>query len=74
MCTGDFIEKDINNAQNKKQRPSTGVKCTSSCKIESGRWGSSWCFTSEDESQWGAECIPCLGKCVKQMQDTNMAL
>ena len=62
MCTGDFLESNINNSGNKKQRPEAGTKCAAPCVIESGRWGSSWCYTAEDESQWGAECVPCSGK------------
>ena len=72
-CTGDFLESDINNAGNKKQRPPAGTRCVSPCKIESGRWGSSWCDTEEDGSQWGAECVPCLGKCsFKQILQTQL--
>ena len=62
MCTGDFLESDPNNAGNKKQRPAAGTRCVAPCVIETGRWGSSWCNTEKDGSQWGAECVPCLGK------------
>ena len=62
MCTGSFIEKDINDAVNKKQRPPAGTRCVASCVVEEGRWGSSWCYTEEDNSQWGAECDQCSGK------------
>ena len=61
MCTGNFQETDINNAGNNKQRPPHGTKCVESCVEESGRWGSSWCYTAKDKSQWGAECIDCKG-------------
>ena len=62
MCTGDFLESDINNAGNRKQSPPAGTRCAAPCVIESGRWGLTWCDTAEDGSQWGAECIPCSGK------------
>ena len=56
MCTGDYADY---NSANVNQRPPLGTKCVEPCVIESGVWGSSWCITSEDRSQWGAECIPC---------------
>lgn len=59
MCTGNFLESDPSNAGNNKQRPASGTKCVEPCVNESGRWGSSWCYTAEDKSQWGAECLPC---------------
>ena len=62
MCTGDFIEKDNNHAVNKKHRPPAGTTCALPCVVEQGRWGSTWCYTEEDKSQWGAECGNCLGK------------
>ena len=64
MCTGNFLEKNISDATlaNDKQRPLAGTKCVVNCVMESGRWGSSWCYTSKDKSQWGAECVPCSGK------------
>ena len=61
MCTGNFLESDINTAGNGKQRPAAGTKCVKPCRWEAGRWGSSWCYTELDESQWGAECLPCTG-------------
>ena len=60
MCTGIFVEpsgSDING----QQRPPPGTRCVNGCKQESGRWGASFCYTEEDESQWGAECVPCAG-------------
>jgi hypothetical protein len=62
MCTGNFLESNINDANNGKQRPPAWTKCVEECVIETGRWGSSWCYTSNDKSQWGAECISCSGK------------
>ena len=59
MCTGDFQESDSSNAGNGLQRPPTGTKCTSNCFYDSGRWGSSWCYTDNDNEQWGAECVEC---------------
>ena len=61
MCTGSFLESDIEDAANGKQRPPEGTKCNGACVIQSDRWGSSFCYTEEDKSQWGAECIPCPG-------------
>ena len=61
MCTGNYREADPANSGNGKQRPSEGTRCVSACKMESGRWGSSYCYTNEDNTQWGAECIPCSG-------------
>ena len=61
MCTGFYAERDVGNSANGKQRPPNGTKCAEPCVKESGRWGSSWCITSKDRSQWGAECIPCSG-------------
>ena len=54
MCTGFFV-KEAN-------RPLTGTGCAHPCVYEKGRWGSSWCYTKSDRSEWGAECIPCSGK------------
>ena len=59
MCTGDFQESDSSNAGNGLQRPPAGTKCTSNCFYDSGRWGSSWCYTDNDNTQWGAECVEC---------------
>ena len=42
-------------------RASPGTKCASECKFESGRWGKSWCWTDQRETQWGAECVECSG-------------
>ena len=57
----NFQESDVNSAANGLQRPPAGTQCVGSCKIESGRWGSSYCYTDSNENQWGAECIPCSG-------------
>ena len=54
MCSGFFV-KEAN-------RPLTGTGCAHPCVYEEGRWGSSWCYTKSDRSEWGAECIPCSGK------------
>ena len=62
MCTGNFIESNVEDARNQKQRPPAGTRCIEPCVIESGRWGFSWCYTSDDKSQWGSECVPCSGK------------
>ena len=60
MCTGSFVDTDLYD-----ERPPAGTKCVSQCFISSDgvsdRWGASYCYTSEDESQWGAECISCSG-------------
>ena len=53
------MASDNNSSADGNQRPPLGTKCVEPCVIESGVWGSSWCITSEDRSQWGAECIPC---------------
>ena len=62
MCTGDFQESDLKNSGNGLQRPPTGTKCTSKCFNQSGRWGSSWCYTVTNNAQWGAECVKCGSK------------
>ena len=53
MCTGSYIEKVKN-----ETRPPPGTSCIGPCWLQSGSWGSSFCYTSED---WGAECVPCSG-------------
>jgi len=58
-CTGYFKETDPSNSGNGKQRPPAGTKCVEDCVLKSGRWGSSWCYTAEDKSQWGGECLDC---------------
>ena len=58
-CTGIFQESHSSNAGNGILRPPVGTHCTSSCFCESGRWGSSWCWTDDIELQWGAECVDC---------------
>ena len=63
-CTGNFVESDVSNAGNGKQRPAAGTRCVIPCHWEAGRWGSSWCYTALDKSQWGAECLPCTGKII----------
>ena len=50
MCTGSFSESG---------RPLEGTKCAHPCVMDSGKWGSSYCYTEEDKSQWGAECVLC---------------
>ena len=58
MCTGYF--------DNGRNSPLTGTGCAYPCVYdEYGGWGSSWCYTKLDESEWGAECIPCSGKSFK---------
>ena len=52
-CTGSFRESG---------RPAPGTKCALPCVMDSGRWGASYCYTKEDKSQWGAECVACGGK------------
>ena len=42
--------------------PLAGTGCAHPCVYEKGKWGSSWCYTRADMSEWGAECIPCSGK------------
>ena len=66
MCTGNFTERDLSDTGNAMQRPPPGTKCAEPCVFESGRWGSSWCYTEENGSeekgsQWGAECVSCQG-------------
>ena len=59
MCTGDYYENG---------RPPVGTKCVEVnnkiCVIESGRWGTSWCYTNVGE--WGAECVKCSGKPIQR--------
>ena len=50
LCTGSFHESG---------RPAAGTKCALPCVMDSGRWGASYCYTKEDKSQWGAECVAC---------------
>ena len=52
-CTGSFQEDG--------KRPATNTICFGSCILDSGRWGKSYCYTNQDKSQWGAECVECLG-------------
>ena len=54
MCTGYF-----NGGANS---PLTGTGCVYPCVYATGEWGSSWCYTKLDRSEWGAECIHCSGK------------
>ena len=74
MCTGTFVESDVSTAANGLQRPPAGTQCVDSCEIETGRWGSSWCYTEEDESQWGAECVPCQGLILRNNTLPNFLL
>ena len=57
MCSGYF-----NGGAN---FPLAGSGCVYPCVYETGSWGSSWCYTTADRSEWGAECIPCSGKAYK---------
>ena len=53
-CTGTFKEW----CPFVTQRPTPNTKCASECYGE-GRWGDSWCYTDDDEAQWGAPCEKC---------------
>ena len=56
MCTGDnFARTECADCA------PAGTKCAALCVLEKGNWGSSWCYTKIDKSQWGAECIKCPG-------------
>ena len=61
-CTGSFHENG---------RPPVGTKCAMPCVIQSGYWGSSWCYTKADKTNWGAECVKCKGK-VFSYQDSSI--
>ena len=60
MCTGNFQEEG--------KRPPAGTPCVGTCVMETGIWGSSYCYTDSDKNQWGAECVSCQsrwgGECV----------
>ena len=56
VCSGTYKEDDGNNGT---LRAAPWTKCKSDCVIQDGRWGSSFCYTEADQSQWGAECVPC---------------
>ena len=60
MCTGSYSETERD-----EERPLAGTKCVGPCFLtsdgESVRWGSSYCYTKKDETQWGAECVLCSG-------------
>jgi len=58
-CTGVFQENDPSNSGNGKPRPPSGTECVEDCIFQPGRWGSSWCYTAKDKSQWGGECLDC---------------
>ena len=62
MCTGDFQDSDLKDAGNGLSRPPAGTKCASICIKDSGRWGSSYCYTDNKEVQWGAECVECASQ------------
>lgn len=49
-CTGSFDESG---------RPPPNTRCNGDCIKDSGRWGSSYCYTAN--GNWGAECVPCNG-------------
>ena len=53
MCTGNFVESG-----NSGLVP-PGTKCVGPCIITTGRWGKSMCWTNDEETQWGAECVAC---------------
>ena len=53
-CTGTFKEW----CPYVTQRPPPNTKCKSQC-YGKGRWGDSWCYTDDDENQWGAPCEKC---------------
>ena len=53
VCTGNYEES------NGVQRAAPGTKCKSDCIHKDGVWGSSYCYTEDDKSQWGAECTLC---------------
>ena len=74
MCTGNFMELDIKNAKNGKQRPPPGTKCVGGCIQKSGRWGETSCYTEADESQWGAECMACIGLAIINKLNKNSSL
>merc|ERR1712020_333155 len=74
MCTGDFVEENIKNAGNDKQRPPAGTKCVEPCVEEAGRWGTSWCYTAVDQSQWGAECVQCQETITPASTDTPVTV
>ena len=63
MCTGNFQETD-QDLKRYTARPQEGTRCVSPCISEEGRWGTSWCNTVKDGSQWGAECVSCSGKMI----------
>lgn len=56
VCTGTYKEDD---GENGTLRAAPGTICKSDCVIEDGYWGSSFCYTEADHSQWGAECVIC---------------
>ena len=58
MCTGTFFEHS-SVVGNNKPRPPAGTRCAEPCVHETGRWGSSYCYT--EDGNWGAECISCPG-------------
>jgi len=49
-CTGSFDESG---------RPPPNTRCNGDCIKDSGRWGSSYCYTAN--GNWGAECVLCIG-------------
>jgi len=58
MCSGGYSEPG-----NKSLSPK-GKKCKSKgrkspCEYDGGKWGSTYCWTSNDKKSWGAECVPC---------------
>ena len=51
VCTGNYQEGG--------KRPPAGTKCVSRCVHKHGYWGASYCYTDEEQKQWGAECVAC---------------
>ena len=60
MCTGMFVEPSGAD-EDGQERPPPGTRCVGGCIQASGRWGTSYCYTEADKSQWGAECVSCTG-------------
>ena len=55
MCSGFYT------GGKNSSLPLPGTGCVYACINETGMWGSSWCYTKYDKSEWGAECIHCSG-------------
>merc|ERR1712126_495082 len=61
FCTGNFKEKNPNDAGNRKQRPDAGTPCAGECQSMRGRWGENYCWTKD--GNWGALCLRCDDLC-----------